>query len=129
MIVNQRRPNAWDHVGTNRRPHATTANRHSPFHLSCCYGVRKRDDVVRIVIAGIQFMSTEIDDFVGCRAELGDKLFFQRKPAVIGSDPYEHVLLPSVAGSPPGSCRYSMSSRESFSGCCRRDSALIVIRP
>src|SRR5580692_2244042 len=128
MIVYQCGPNTLNLVGTNRCPHAAPANRHSPVHISSRHRARKRDDVAGIVIVGIPFMSAEIDDFMGGCTELGDKLFFQRKPAVIGSDPYEHALLPFVAGSQPGSCRSSWSSSEFFSGCGHRDPALIVTR-
>jgi hypothetical protein len=98
MIVNQCGPNTLNLVGTNRRPHAASANRHSSLHISSRYGVGKRDDVVGIVIARIQFMSAEIDDSMSCGAEFGDELFFQSKSAVIAGDPCEHVLLPFVAG-------------------------------
>jgi hypothetical protein len=128
MIVNQRGPITLNLVGTNRRPHAATANRHSSLHISSRYGVRKRDDVAGTVIARVPFRSAEFDDFMSCGAELGNELFLQSKPAVIGSDPYEHAVLPFMAGSQPGSCRCSWSSSESFSGCGHRDPALIVIR-
>src|SRR5580704_3928404 len=128
MIVYQCGPNTLNLVGANRRSHAATADRHSPLHISSRHCARKRDDVVGIVIVGIQFMGAEIDDFMGGCTELGDKLCFQRKPTVIGSDSYEHLLLPLVAGSRLGTCHCSTSSRESVSGCCHRDSALVVIR-
>jgi hypothetical protein len=65
---------------TDRRADAAAADRHTAFHRSRRDRLAERDDEVRVVVAGIQGMRPEVDDFVAGRAEMRDQVFLQRKP-------------------------------------------------
>ena len=80
MIVDERRTNARDLVGTHRRAHAATANRHAAFDLSRNDGLRKRHDEVGIVVGRIQRVRAEIHDLVAGVAQMRDESLHSFKP-------------------------------------------------
>ena len=56
-------------------------------------------------------MGPEIDDLVPRRAEPGDDLLLQAKPAMIGGDPHSHSVRFSSAVTSAHRCLRSESSR------------------
>jgi hypothetical protein len=64
VVVNERRADACDLVGADRRAHAAAADRHAALYLSRDHGTRKRDDEVGIVVVRIERVGAEIHDLV-----------------------------------------------------------------
>jgi hypothetical protein len=91
MIVDQRRADAGNLVGADRRTYAAAADCHTTIDLPRRHSLTERHNKVRIVIVQVQAMRAEIDDFMARRAELSDQFLFQAEPAVIGGDADAHV--------------------------------------
>ena len=64
VIVDERRADAGDLVGADRRANAAAADRHAALHLSGDDGLRERNDEVGIVVVRIERERAEIDDLV-----------------------------------------------------------------
>src|SRR5688572_11111203 len=64
VVVNDGGANARDLVGTDRCADAAAADRHAALYLSRHHGPSQRDDEVRIVVARVQAMRSEIDDLM-----------------------------------------------------------------
>src|SRR5262245_25648963 len=92
MVVNQGSSHAWNFVRAHRRPHAASADRQSSFYFFSRDCLRERNDVVWVVIAFIQLIGTELDDFMSCFAELLNQLFLKIKSTVIGGNPNSHYF-------------------------------------
>src|SRR5690242_11477500 len=87
----QRRARAIHFVGRHRCAHAAAANQNSPLHMPASDCARERDCEVGIVVLGVEYRVSEIDDLMSVRHELLGKLLLHFKTAVIRADPYSHM--------------------------------------
>ena len=62
--MDERGTHAANFVRGDGRAHATATQRHSAFHLSRGDGFGQRDDEVRVVVSGVQWVGAEVDDLV-----------------------------------------------------------------
>lgn len=86
MIVNQRRADSVDFVGTDRRADSASTDRHSAIHLASHDGFGQRNYEIRIIITRSQLMRSKIYDLVTRRPQSSDEFFLQSKPAMIRGD-------------------------------------------
>jgi hypothetical protein len=93
MIVKETGADAVCFVRANRRAGAAAADRHAAIHLAGHDRLTERDNVVGIVVVGIQAVRAEIHDFVSRRPDAGDQFFLQSKPTMIGGNSYAHEIL------------------------------------
>src|SRR5437899_9742140 len=103
MIMDQRRSDTLNLIGTHRRADAAAADRHATIHLPRDQGPRERDHIVGIVIALTQTMSAEIDDLMARCAKLCDQFLFQTKSTMISGNSHAHIFslrLSSPSGLP-----------------------------
>src|SRR4029450_9156196 len=91
MIVDQRRANTLNLIGTHRRAHAAAADRYAAIHLARPDSRREGNTIVGIVVALSQAMSAKIDDLMPSVTKLGNQLLLQTKSAVIGGNSHAHI--------------------------------------
>src|SRR5499427_9405739 len=101
VVVDERRADALNLVGTHCRTHTAAADRHSAFHLPGGNGPRERHDVVGIVIVLAQAMRAEIDDLMPRGAQLAEQFFLQMKSTVIRGHANAHRVSPLILVLPP----------------------------
>lgn len=77
-------------VRTDRCAHAAAADGHAALHAARSNGLCERNDEIRIVIGGVQAVSSKIDDIMPRRAKVRDEFLLQAKSAVIGGNAYTH---------------------------------------
>src|SRR5882724_2972853 len=104
VVVDQAGADSADLIGDDRRTYSAPTNSDAPLHLTCRYGSSQRRDIVGIVVAWVHRCGAEIDNLVTCGGESCAQLFFQFKPAMIGSDPNAHVVPRSPAQMPANFC-------------------------
>jgi len=90
MIMNQAGPYTLGFIGTDRGPHTTATNRNTPLHLTSNHCSGQRRDIIGVIIARIQLMSPEVDNFMTRSFQLGDELLLEFKSAVICCKSYTH---------------------------------------
>src|SRR5580704_2065354 len=90
MVMHQTRASAHNFVGTDRGADAATADGNAALDIARHYSSGKRDNKVRIVVARVQAVRTEIDHFVPRPPKLRNKFLFQTKSPVVRGDPNPH---------------------------------------
>src|SRR5215831_5246924 len=91
MIVDETGVNAFNLVGAHRRADAAAADRDAAIDVTSEHRSCERYDVVRIVVARVQAMGTEINHLIPCRADLANQFFLQAISAVIRGNSYTHA--------------------------------------
>ncbi|MGC2433843.1 MAG: hypothetical protein WA433_08680 [Desulfobaccales bacterium] len=86
VVVNQAGADARNLVGADRSTDTAAADGDPPFHLPRNHSLGQGDDEIGVVIGRVQPMSPEIDHLMAHGPELGQQLFLQSKPTVIGGD-------------------------------------------
>ena len=80
MVVDERRADAGDLVGADRRADAAAADRHAALHASRNHGLGERHDEVGIVVVRIQRVCAEVDDLVARGAQTAMSSSFKPNP-------------------------------------------------
>ena len=80
MVVDERRADARNLVGADRGADAAAADRHAALHLSRDHGLGERNDEVGIVVAGIQSVRAEVDDFMPAARRRASRSSFKPNP-------------------------------------------------
>ncbi len=89
-VVDQPSANAGDFVRNNARADAAAAKRDAPFDIARSDRSGEGNDIVRIVVRGVQEGRAEVEDLMSLGAQILSDFGLQRKAAVVGSDPDEH---------------------------------------
>src|SRR6266850_1229733 len=104
MVVDQAGADSAHLIGDDGRTYSAPTNSDAPLHLTCRYGSSQRGDIVGIVVARVHRCGAEIYDLMTSGGQPFAQLFFQLKPAMIGSDPNAHVVPRSPAQMPANFC-------------------------
>jgi len=102
MIVDETGANAFHLVGAHRCPDTAAADRDAAIHLARNHRFAKRDNIVGVIVARIQAVSTEVNYLMSRSADFGNQLFLQSESTVICGNAYAHadsfqLLVPTVA--------------------------------
>src|SRR6266404_7134050 len=84
VLMDQRRADTRNLVGTDRRPYAAAADCDAAIDRPPRHPLTERDDKIWIVIVQVWGVRAEIDDLMAGRAKQGDQFHLQAEPAVIG---------------------------------------------
>jgi hypothetical protein len=92
VVFDQRGTDSRYLIGANRRPDAAAADGHPALDLSRRHSPGQGDDEVRIIVARIQGMGSEIDDLMPRRAKMSNQFFLQAKPTMVRSNSDAHII-------------------------------------
>ena len=98
MLDNQSRTNAWYLVRANRGADSAATHRHTAFDCAGRYGSRERNHEIGIIVCRIQTVRAEFHQLVTRLSKMIRQLLLQLITAVIGRDPYSHVLISRSGG-------------------------------